>query len=275
MQLTTVLTLSASLLAGQVTALHADPENPMGIHNPDLYNNEHTPANHGPAANPEIPAYMAPLVSSMASAMAASMMHKPTSTPSHASMSHAPAAAWSNAAMAPHPNLPTYPDVPMYSQGSMYSHLAMSTPVSTPYAMSTPVSTPYAMSSHAPMYSNMYTSSMLTKASSTPLSSMALPTPSASHALNQYAQQHFNQPQHPAFHPAHGQASGDGGIAPIQPMAPGTDVAPVQLNKHHGADEGNAFCMGVCYPSEEEAQCQKPAVSFRFFGLSFFWTRLC
>lgn len=258
MQLTTVLTLSASLLAAQVMALHADPENPMGIHNPDLYDNEHAPANHGPAANPEIPAYMAPLVSSMASAMAASMMHKPTSTPVRASMSHAPA-AWSNVAMAPHSNLPTYPDVPMYSQGSMYSHLAMSTPVSTPYAMS----------SHAPMSSNMYMSSMLTKASSTPLSSMALPTPSASHALNQYAQQHFNQPQHPAFHPAQAQAPGGGGIAPIQPMAPGSNVAPVQLNKNHGADEGNAFCMGVCYPSEEEAQCEKPAVSFRFFGLSF------
>ncbi|KAJ5195244.1 uncharacterized protein N7498_008682 [Penicillium cinerascens] len=249
MQLTTVLTLSASLLAAQVTALHADPENPMGIHNPDLYNNERAAVNHGPAANAEIPAYMAPLVSSMASAMAASKMHKPTSTPSHASASHVP--AWSNVAMAPHPNLPIYPDVPMYSQGSMYSSLAMSTPVSTPYARS----------SNAPMSSNMYMSSMLTKASSTPLSSMARPTRSATHAFKQYAKQHFNQPQHPAFHPAHVHALGDGGIAPIEPLAPGSDVAPVHIEKHHGADEGNAFCMGVCYPSEEEAQCPQPETS--------------
>ncbi|KAJ5123549.1 hypothetical protein N7448_009646 [Penicillium atrosanguineum] len=257
MQLTAVLTLSTSLLAGHVWALHADPENPMGIHNPNLYNNEHAPASHGPAshapaAKPEIPAYMAPLVSSMASEMAMSMMHKPTSTLLQASKSHAPV-AWSNAPMAPHPNLPTYSDVPMYSQGSMYSHLAMSTSA---------VSTPYAMSSQAP-YSNMYNlpmSSMLTKASSTPSSSTAMATSSASHALT-YAKQHFNQPQHSNFHPAQAQAPGGGGIAPIAPLTPGSNVAPVQLNSHHGSDEGNAFCLGQCYPSEEEAQCEKPMTS--------------
>jgi hypothetical protein len=261
MQLTTVIALSTSLLAGPAWALHADPENPVGLHNPNLFNNKHAPANHGPATNPKIPAYMAPVVSSMASEMAMSMMHKPSSTSLHASMSHAPV-AWSNAPLAPHPNLPTYPDVPMYSQGSMYSSLAMST--------SAAVSTPYAKPLHAPMSSNMYNlpmssmSSMLTMASSTPFSSMAMATPSASHGLNQHAQQKFNQPQHPAFRPAQAKAPGAGGIAPIQPLAPGSNVAPVQLNHHHGADEGNAFCMGQCYASEEEAQCQPPMVSLVF-----------
>ncbi|OQD67367.1 hypothetical protein PENDEC_c037G04473 [Penicillium decumbens] len=222
MHFSTVLTLSTSLLAAQVSAQieesQNNPINPMAIHNPNLYSRP--TAN----ANPSIPAYMAPLVSSMASAMAATMAPMTASTPSSTGMHHAPM-AWADP-MAPHSNLPTYSDVPMYSQGSMYSHLAMSS--SAPYH-----STPY---SHG---------SMLTKASSTPLSSR--PTPAPTHA--------FNQPQHPPFHPALAHAQpGEGGIAPIQPMAPGTNVAPVQLNQQHGADEGNAFCIGLCYPSEEAAQ---------------------
>ncbi|KAJ6113824.1 hypothetical protein N7523_007141 [Penicillium sp. IBT 18751x] len=251
MQLTAVLTLSTSLLAGHVWALHADPLNPVGIHNPNLFTNKHAPANHGPAAhapaaNPEIPAYMAPLVKSMASEMAMSMMPKPSSTQVQASMSHAPV-AWSNAPLAPHSNLPIYPDVPMYSQGSMYASLSMS---------ASAMSTPYAMPSQAP-YSNMYNlpmSSMLTKASSSPTSSMAMVFPTASQALS-----HFNQPQRPAFHPAQAQAPGQGGIAPVAPLAPGSNVAPVQLNSNYGSDEGNAFCLGQCFSSEEEAQCEKPA----------------
>lgn len=264
MQLTAILTLSTSLLAGQVWALHADPENPVGIHNPNLFNNEHAPASHGPAspalaANHEIPAYMAPLISSMASEMAYAMTHKPTSSPVHASMSHGPV-AWSNDLVAAHPNLPTYPDVPMYSQGSMYSSLAMS---------SSAMSTPYATPSQAPS-SNIYNSpmssmsSMLKKASSTPLSSMAMATPSASNVLYRHAQQHPNQPQRPASHPAPAQVPGKGGIAPIAPLTPGSNVAPVQLNSHYGSDEGNAFCLGQCYPSEEAAQCERPMVSLPF-----------
>ncbi|KAJ5670120.1 uncharacterized protein N7477_005483 [Penicillium maclennaniae] len=249
MQLTAVVTLSTSLLAGHVWALHADPLNPVGIHNPNLFN-KHASANHGPAAdgpaaNREIPAYMAPLVSSMASEMALSMMHKPSSTQVQASMSHAPV-AWSNAPLAPHPNLPIYSDVPMYSQGSMYASLSMS---------ASAMSTPYAMPSQAP-YSDMYNlpmSSMVTMASSTPISSMAKASPAASQALS-----HFNQPQRPAFHPAQAQAPGLGGIAPIAPLAPGSNIAPVQLNSNYGSDEGNAFCLGQCYSSEEEAQCEMP-----------------
>jgi hypothetical protein len=253
MQFTTVLTLSTSLLAAEVSALHADPNNPVGIHNPNLYNTKHSlnnaaaNPNANPNPNPEIPAYMAPVISSMASAMAATMVPTAASTSYHASMHSNGPMAYTNAPMAPHSNLPTYSDVPMYSQGSMYSHLAMSSSaVSIPYARpSAPISSMY----NAPM------GSMLTKASSTPLSSMA--TPSPTHAFK-------HQVQRPAFHPAQAQAP-EGKIAPINPMPLGSNVAPVELNHHHGADEGNAFCMGQCYPSEEEAQCAKPMVRFFSF----------
>jgi hypothetical protein len=251
MQFTTALALSTSLLAAQVSALHADPNNPVGIHNPNLYNTKHSlnnaAANPNANLNPEIPAYMAPVVSSMASAMAATMVATAASTPYHAAMHSNGPMAYTNAPMAPHSNLPTYSDVPMYSQGSMYSHLAMSSSaVSTPYARpSAPISSMY----NAPM------GSMLTKASSAPLSSMA--TPSPTHAFQ-------HQAQRPAFHPAQAQAP-EGNIAPINPMPLGSNVAPVELNHHHGADEGNAFCLGQCYPSEEEAQCAKPMVSFFLF----------
>jgi hypothetical protein len=258
MQFTKVLTLSTSLLAAHASAasaLHADPNNPVGIHNPNLYNTKHSlnnaAANPNANPNPEIPAYMAPVVSSMASAMAATMVPTAASTSYHASMHSNGPMAYTNAPMAPHSNLPTYSDVPMYSQGSMYSHLAMSSSaVSTPYARPlAPISSMY----NAPM------GSMLTKASSTPLSSMA--TPSPTHAFQ-------HQVQRPAIHPAQAQALGEGDIAPINPMPLGSNVAPVELNHHHGADEGNAFCMGQCYPSEEEAQCAKPMVSF-FFSFSY------
>lgn len=53
-----------------------------------------------------------------------------------------------------------------------------------------------------------------------------------------------------------------GGIAPVEPMAPGTEVVPVLFGKPHGKDEGNAFCMGVCYPNKEQAKCGKPYVSY-------------
>ncbi|KAJ5102751.1 hypothetical protein N7532_003280 [Penicillium argentinense] len=53
----------------------------------------------------------------------------------------------------------------------------------------------------------------------------------------------------------------DKDIAPVAPMAPGTNVAPVQPQKSFGADVGNSFCMGQCYPSEEEASCSKPYAS--------------
>jgi hypothetical protein len=50
-------------------------------------------------------------------------------------------------------------------------------------------------------------------------------------------------------------------IAPIDPMAPGTNVAPVQVHDKFGADKGNSFCLGQCFASPEEAQCQPPYVS--------------
>lgn len=53
-----------------------------------------------------------------------------------------------------------------------------------------------------------------------------------------------------------------GGIAPVDSMAPGSVVAPVNGEKQsHGMDLGNSFCMGTCYGSEAEAKCQAPYVS--------------
>ena len=59
-------------------------------------------------------------------------------------------------------------------------------------------------------------------------------------------------------------ASGD--VAPIDPLAPGSQVAPPPLfvSENHGKDEGNAFCSGRCFEDEGDAQCAKPYVSFLF-----------
>ncbi|KAJ5088297.1 hypothetical protein N7456_011913 [Penicillium angulare] len=51
---------------------------------------------------------------------------------------------------------------------------------------------------------------------------------------------------------------GSKSIAPVDSMAPGTNVAPTQPQKSHGADLGNSFCMGDCYASPDEAKCEKP-----------------
>lgn len=50
-------------------------------------------------------------------------------------------------------------------------------------------------------------------------------------------------------------------IAPTAPLAPGTNVAPVQVHDTFGADKGNSFCLGQCFASAEEAQCGPPYVS--------------
>lgn len=93
-------------------------------------------------------------------------------------------------------------------------------------------------------------------------------TPSASsnyNALNQH--QGLRQPA--AQGPDRMYAVSDGGLAPVDPMQPGSDVAPVLIQKPSGVDEGNSFCMGQCYASEKEAHCAKPYVSF--FLLSSRW----
>jgi hypothetical protein len=59
-------------------------------------------------------------------------------------------------------------------------------------------------------------------------------------------------------------------IAPIAPLAPGTNVAPVQVHDKFGADKGNSFCLGQCFDSAEEAQCGPPYVSI----LSMFFASL-
>lgn len=59
-----------------------------------------------------------------------------------------------------------------------------------------------------------------------------------------------------------------GGVAPINPMRPGSQVAPPPLfpDQNHGKDEGNSFCMGKCFANESDAKCAKPYVSFSFFS---------
>lgn len=55
-------------------------------------------------------------------------------------------------------------------------------------------------------------------------------------------------------------AGASGGIAPINPLKPGSQVAPAPLftNSKHGKDEGNTFCIGKCFEEESEAKCAKP-----------------
>ncbi|KAJ5230372.1 hypothetical protein N7489_011080 [Penicillium chrysogenum] len=55
-------------------------------------------------------------------------------------------------------------------------------------------------------------------------------------------------------------AGASGGMAPIDPMRPGSQVAPPPLfpDQNHGKDEGNSFCMGKCFANESDAKCAKP-----------------
>ncbi|KAJ5545197.1 hypothetical protein N7461_007501 [Penicillium sp. DV-2018c] len=66
-------------------------------------------------------------------------------------------------------------------------------------------------------------------------------------------------------------ASGD--LAPVDSMAPGTNVAPVSFDDkiQYGKDEGNTFCTGLCFANESDAHCAKPYVSFCLL-LSFVFT---
>ncbi|KAJ5234316.1 uncharacterized protein N7469_003484 [Penicillium citrinum] len=50
-------------------------------------------------------------------------------------------------------------------------------------------------------------------------------------------------------------------IAPVDnlaPLSPGNNVAPTHNHHKFGADKGNSFCLGQCFPSAEEAQCGPP-----------------
>jgi hypothetical protein len=86
-------------------------------------------------------------------------------------------------------------------------------------------------------------------------------TPSPSSTFNTPDQhQGFRQPS--AQSPEEAYAVPDGGLAPVDPLQPGSNVAPVLIQKPSGIDEGNSFCMGQCYASEKEAHCAKPYVSF-------------
>lgn len=144
---------------------------------------------------------------------------------------------------------------------------------------------PYSHAHHSYGYGSQH-------ATSTPHAYMATPTARPSHAL----QQHQYQQQATPSHPSHGTAlvpnghmgtppggmgippsaerpkplyagevskaaGAQGDIAPVAPLPPGSNVAPVQPHDKFGADEGNSFCLGQCYSSAEEAQCGPPYVS--------------
>jgi hypothetical protein len=49
----------------------------------------------------------------------------------------------------------------------------------------------------------------------------------------------------------------------VDPMQPGSNIAPVTLDDgpKHGKDIGNAFCSGMCYENEADAQCPPVSVS--------------
>jgi hypothetical protein len=86
-------------------------------------------------------------------------------------------------------------------------------------------------------------------------------TPSASSSFNTFNQnQGLRQPA--AQHQGQTYAIPHGGLAPVDPLEPGSNVAPVLIQKPSGIDEGNSFCMGQCYASENEAQCDGPTVSY-------------
>lgn len=197
MQFTSLLALSATLLASQVPAQYANP-----LVNPAAYSNTNLEIHPDPYAN----AYPSPNVNS--NPMAAYMT--PPMTPSKA-----------------------------HSLNHMSTHSAMH-----------PQSSMGPMHSHIPMHQLHSMGSMVTKASSMSHSMAPLATPAPTHGLNRM--------HAPAQH------VGNGGIAPVDPMAPGSGVAPVLMEKPHGQDVGNSFCMGSCYPSKEEARCAKPYVSFFF-----------
>lgn len=119
----------------------------------------------------------------------------------------------------------------------------------------------------------------------TPAVSKPLPTRPAQQApalapAPRHQPQHpeSNQDNSPQFHvPPFGSEDenasdgASGGIAPINPMKPGSQIAPPPLfpDSKYGKDEGNTFCMGNCFEEESEAKCAKPYVSFfRFFPFS-------
>ncbi|KAJ5972520.1 uncharacterized protein N7479_002438 [Penicillium vulpinum] len=79
------------------------------------------------------------------------------------------------------------------------------------------------------------------------------------------ASQHQSRDQYPRRHHTDSLLSPDvddvsGGIAPINPLSPGSQVAPPPLigRPSFGKDEGNTFCVGQCFADESDANCGKP-----------------
>jgi hypothetical protein len=178
------------------------------------------------------------------------MIHSASMAPSHA---HAPAA-------------PSY--VPM---ASSYAPVA---PSSKPQVQSHAHSHAYPLTqTPAPGYAYAYPSPSVSKVP------VAFGTPKPTHMpVAQYqvpqAQPQPKMPpvqQAPAPHPAtQGQDTNlpandvpASEVAPVDPMQPGSNIAPVTLDdtNKHGKDLGNAFCSGMCYENEADADCPPPYVS--------------
>ncbi|KAJ5138979.1 uncharacterized protein N7515_003827 [Penicillium bovifimosum] len=70
-------------------------------------------------------------------------------------------------------------------------------------------------------------------------------------------QQH---PVDPGLVPDDVPVGASGNLAPIDPLEPGSNVAPVLFSDKpkYGKDEGNTFCTGLCFANESDAHCEKP-----------------
>ncbi|CAI7612720.1 unnamed protein product [Penicillium glandicola] len=89
------------------------------------------------------------------------------------------------------------------------------------------------------------------------------PTQAREPAPQEYSQS--QQPQMddiPALLPSDDDVSpgASGGVAPIEPMSPDSQVVPPPLSDkpNFGKDEGNTFCIGQCFEDESDAKCAKP-----------------
>ncbi|EPS31953.1 hypothetical protein PDE_06912 [Penicillium oxalicum 114-2] len=61
-------------------------------------------------------------------------------------------------------------------------------------------------------------------------------------------------------------------LAPVDPLQPGSEVAPVLIGKPTGVDAGNAFCLGQCYPEKSQARCADLYSELMFKAATNCWT---
>ncbi|KAJ5476158.1 hypothetical protein N7475_001887 [Penicillium sp. IBT 31633x] len=167
-------------------------------------------------------------------------------------------------------NAPT-PPVPVHAQAASSSPASMTHGTFVVRPSQSPIASPQAQTP-ANGYSYPYpTPSTASQPALHP--DTAAPAPRSSQHQSPDPQSRTHQPAAPA-NPAsapqsqHVPVGASGGVAPIDPMRPGSQVAPVSWGKQQfGKDEGNTFCVGQCFADEREAQCGKPYSSLEFMIL--------